>query len=46
MKTPVFDANSSGGQSFGDLPEWNLDDLYTGEDSPELIRDMEWLETA
>ena len=46
MKTPVFDANTAGGKSFGDLPEWNLDDLYTGEDAPELIRDMEWLETA
>ena len=46
MKTPVFDANATGGRSFGDLPEWNLDDLYTGEDAPELIRDMEWLERA
>jgi oligoendopeptidase F len=29
----------------GNLPEWNLDDLYTGEDAPELKRDLEWLET-
>ncbi len=43
---PVFDAHNGGAASFGDLPEWNLDDLYTGEDSPELIRDMEWLESA
>jgi len=43
---PVFDANASGGNAFGDLPEWDLSDLYPGEDSPELIRDMEWLETA
>ena len=46
MKTPVFDANTAGGKSFGDLPEWNLDDLYTAEDAPELVRDMAWLETA
>jgi len=44
MKTPVFDANATGGNAFGDLPEWNLDDLYTAEDAPELLRDMEWLE--
>tara|TARA_B110000908_G_scaffold120103_1_gene140768 strand:- start:8257 stop:10020 length:1764 start_codon:yes stop_codon:yes gene_type:complete len=30
----------------GDLPVWNLDDLYTGEDAPELKRDLEWLENA
>ncbi len=44
--TPVFDANASGGNAFGDLPEWDLSDLYAGEDAPELARDMEWLETA
>ena len=43
---PVYDAQNGGGSSFGDLPEWNLDDLYTAEDAPELIRDMEWLDTA
>ena len=42
--TPVFDANASGANAFGDLPEWDLTDLYPGEDSPELKRDMEWLE--
>src|SRR5215467_1177633 len=26
---------------FGALPEWNLDDLYPGLDSPELKRDLE-----
>jgi len=48
MRTPqpVFDASTSGGNAFGSLPEWNLDDLYTGEDSRELIRDMEWLDNA
>ncbi|MEM7488240.1 MAG: oligoendopeptidase F, partial [Pseudomonadota bacterium] len=39
------DANPSaaGGEPLGDLPEWNLDDLYTGEDAPELKRDLDWL---
>lgn len=43
---PVRDANaSSGAENLGDLPEWNLDDLYKGEDAPELARDLEWLDT-
>ena len=44
---PVRDANAtSGGRDLGALPEWNLDDLYTGEDAPELKRDLDWLEKA
>ncbi len=44
---PVFDANASaGGGDLGNLPEWNLDDLYTGENAPELKRDLDWLEKA
>ncbi len=43
LSRPVFDANSSGG-GFGDLPEWDLRDLYTAPDAPELDRDMTWLE--
>ncbi len=44
---PVRDANAGGGnKELGDLPEWNLDDLYTGEDAPELKRDLDWLEEA
>ncbi|QJF50701.1 M3 family oligoendopeptidase [Roseobacter ponti] len=44
---PLRDANAAGGATpFGDLPEWNLDDLYTGEDAPELKRDLDWLEQA
>jgi oligoendopeptidase F len=44
---PVADANASGGKdAFGDLPEWNLDDLYAGEDAAELKRDLDWLEQA
>ena len=46
MPSPVFDASSLGGEPFGNLPEWNLTDLYPSEDSPELASDMEWLETA
>ena len=47
MRTPrpVFDANPSSG-GFGDLPEWNLSDLYAAPDAPELARDMGWLEKA
>ena len=46
---PTQDANTGSGgvnsdDPMGDLPEWNLDDLYTGEDAPELTRDLEWLE--
>ncbi|WP_099826401.1 M3 family oligoendopeptidase [Oceaniglobus indicus] len=46
MQTPVFDANAPHGQDFGDLPEWDLTDLYPAEDAPELTRDLDWLETA
>ena len=42
---PVRDANVGGSAGeFGDLPEWDLSDLYTAEDAPELIRDLAWLE--
>jgi oligoendopeptidase F len=41
----VFDANASGG-SFGDLPEWDLRDLYPAPDSAEFARDMAWLAKA
>ena len=40
---PVFDANASSSTDFGDLPEWDLSDLYAAEDAPELLRDMNWL---
>ncbi len=46
LPRPVFDANTAGSKEFGDLPDWDLSDLYTGEDAPELKRDMDWLETA
>ncbi len=46
MLMPVFDANAGSGTPFGTLPEWDLSDLYTAEDAPELSRDLAWLERA
>ncbi len=44
---PVRDANAtSGNKDLGKLPEWDLSDLYSGEDAPELKRDLDWLETT
>ncbi|MBN2906807.1 MAG: M3 family oligoendopeptidase [Rhodobacteraceae bacterium] len=43
---PVRDANAGAGGSLGNLPEWDLSDLYTAPDAPEIARDMAWLETA
>ena len=42
----TFDANPSSGTPFGDLPEWDLTDLYPSTDAKELKRDMDWLENA
>jgi oligoendopeptidase F len=33
-------AKDAGGRALGDLPEWNLDDLYPGMDSPALKVDL------
>jgi oligoendopeptidase F len=33
-------ATEAGGKPLGDLPEWDLSDLYTGPDAPELARDL------
>ncbi|WP_264212930.1 M3 family oligoendopeptidase [Leisingera thetidis] len=42
---PVRDANASAGSGgLGNLPEWDLSDLYASEDAPELARDLDWLE--
>ena len=47
MRTPTFDANATGGsRDLGNLPEWDLTDLYASADAPELERDMDWLEEA
>ncbi|KMW57339.1 Oligoendopeptidase F [Candidatus Rhodobacter oscarellae] len=45
LPRPLLDANANGGTgAFGDLPEWDLTDLYAAPDAPELDRDMAWLE--
>ena len=42
---PVRDANaSSGSEGLGNLPEWDLSDLYASPDAPELQADLDWLE--
>ncbi|MBT8459901.1 MAG: M3 family oligoendopeptidase, partial [Boseongicola sp.] len=43
---PAFDINATGADELGDLPEWNLSDLYESPDAAELKRDMDWLEEA
>ena len=41
MSRPVYDANASAAQSdFGELPEWDLSDLYPAPDAPEFAADM------
>ena len=43
--SPTYDANAqSGSKNLGDLPEWDLTDLYASEEAPELARDLDWLE--
>ena len=44
--TRVFEANSQGGEPFGDLPEWDLSDLYASEDAAELQADLTWLKQS
>ncbi len=47
LPRPLFDANASaGGKDLGNLPEWDLTDLYASPDAPELKRDLDWLEEA
>ena len=43
LPRPVFDTNLAGG-ALGDLPEWDLSDLYAASDAPEVARDLKWLE--
>ncbi len=44
---PVRDVNAGQGASpFGDLPVWDLSDLYAGPEAAELTRDLAWVETA
>ncbi|NQY60920.1 M3 family oligoendopeptidase [Cognatishimia sp.] len=45
LPAAVRDANaSSGSENLGDLPEWDLSDLYTSPDAPELEADLSFLE--
>jgi oligoendopeptidase F len=45
-KSRLYDANASTGGGFGDLPDWDLRDLYSADDAPEVSRDMAWLTQA
>ncbi|NPD20519.1 M3 family oligoendopeptidase [Rhodophyticola sp. DY48A3-103] len=43
---PLSDAHAdTGGKDLGDLPEWDLSDLYPSPDAPEIARDRDWLMT-
>lgn len=44
MQNPVYDANTAGKNAFGDLPEWDLTDLYPSPESTEITRDLDWLD--
>ncbi len=45
LPIPVRDANAVGGSdNLGNLPEWDLTDLYASEEAAELARDLDWLE--
>jgi oligoendopeptidase F len=46
LPTPLFDANASAAGAFGDLPDWDLSDLYPSTDGPEFSSDMAWLQKA
>jgi oligoendopeptidase F len=37
---PVHDANASAGEGLGDLPAWDLADLYASPAAPEFARDL------
>ncbi len=42
----LFDTADKGTGVLGDLPDWDLSDLYAAPDAPELDRDLAWLEQA
>ncbi len=43
---PLHDANpSSGSENLGNLPEWDLTDLYPSQDDASLKSDLDWLNT-
>ncbi|PKP73989.1 MAG: oligoendopeptidase F [Alphaproteobacteria bacterium HGW-Alphaproteobacteria-6] len=43
LARPAFDADARAG-GLGDLPQWDLSDLYAAPDAPEVARDLHWLE--
>ena len=45
LPKPVRDANAQGG-GFGDLPDWDLSDLYPSAEGPEFAADMAELERS
>jgi len=45
LPQPVFDANATTA-GFGDLPDWDLSDLYSAPDAPEFASDMAALEAG
>ena len=47
MSTPVYSPSSSAAEELGNLPEWDLSDLYPSVDAPEVAADLkEILERA
>jgi oligoendopeptidase F len=45
FRAPAAATPQKGHNEFGALPQWDLGDLYTSADAPELKRDLEWTKT-
>ncbi len=43
LPQPVFDVSPSAG-GLGNLPDWDLTDLYAASDAPEIARDLDWID--
>jgi len=44
IRTPIRDHRDPAADAgLGTLPEWDLSDLYAGENAPELAHDLDWL---
>jgi len=43
---PYNNRETTAADNMGDLPEWNLDDLYLSPDGPEITADLDWLDSA
>ena len=46
INTTLVNGNIQDESALGDLPEWDLSDLYVAEDDPELTNDLDWLRKA